>query len=89
MCRILLSRTLTIVLNIFSADLTELAQSNLIESKNRMVKRYLKHFGLKNVYQADYLDGTNFYTKGDLEECPRIEGTINYSTITLLVLSNK
>ena len=63
-------------------------QSNLIESKNSLVKRYLKSLGLINVYKADYLVGTNFYARGDLEKCPWIEDETNYSTRTSLGFNN-
>jgi transposase-like protein len=44
-------------------------QSNFIESKNSAVKRILPKFGLKNVYQYDYLVGTNLLASGDMDKC--------------------
>ena len=44
-------------------------QSNFIEAKNSLVKRFLPNLGLKNVYQYDYLLGTYLYAKNDMEEC--------------------
>lgn len=44
-------------------------QSNFIEAKNIIVKRYLPNLGLKNVYQYDYLLGTFLYANNDMQEC--------------------
>ena len=44
-------------------------QSNLIESKNSVVKRLINKPGLKNVYQRDYLLGTHLLARGEIEEC--------------------
>jgi hypothetical protein len=44
-------------------------QFNFIESKNSVVKRNLSKFGLKNVYQYDYLLGANLFASGDMDEC--------------------
>ena len=63
-------------------------QSNLIESKNSLVKRYLQSLGLKNIYQADYLLGANLYARGDMEECPWNEDITNYSVRTTLGFNN-
>ena len=63
-------------------------QSNLIESKNSLVKRYLKSLGLKTVYQADYLLGVNLYARGDMEECPWNEDITNYSVRNSLGFNN-
>jgi len=63
-------------------------QSNLIESKNSLIKRYLKSIGLKNVYQADYLLGANLYARGDMEECPWNEDITNYSVRNSLGFNN-
>ena len=81
--------SLKIILNVtFEIMNGGFIQSNLIESKNSLVKRYLKSLGLKNVYQADYLVGTNFYARRDMEECPWIEDETNYSTRTSLGFNN-
>ena len=63
-------------------------QSNLIESKNSVIKRYLKPLGLKNVYQADYLVGATFYARGDMEKCPWSEDLTNYPIRTSLGFNN-
>ena len=44
-------------------------QSNFIESKNSVVKRFLFRIGLKTIYQYDYLLGANLFSKGDMKEC--------------------
>lgn len=44
-------------------------QSNLIEVKNSVVKRLINNIGLKTVYQYDYLLGTHFLARGDMDEC--------------------
>ena len=44
-------------------------QSNFIESKNSVVKRFLFRIGLKNIYQYDYLLGANLLSKGEMKEC--------------------
>lgn len=48
-------------------------QSNFIESKNSIVKRFLPNLGLKNVYQYDYLLGAFLYSKNDMESCYWVE----------------
>ena len=63
-------------------------QSNLIESKNSLLKRYLDVLGLKDVYQADYLTGTIFYARGDMEECPWREDISNYPVRASLGFNN-
>ena len=44
-------------------------QSNFIESKNSVVKRFLFNIGLKNIYQYDYLLGANLFSNGDMKDC--------------------
>ena len=63
-------------------------QSNLIESKNSLVKRYLKSLGLKTIYQADYILAVNLYARGDMEECPWKEDITNHSVRNSLGFNN-
>ena len=44
-------------------------QSNLIEAKNSIVKRLISNIGLKSVYQYDFLLGTHFLARGDIDKC--------------------
>ena len=44
-------------------------QSNLIESKNSIVKRLINNIVLKSVYQYDHLLGTHYLARSDMDKC--------------------
>ena len=44
-------------------------QSNLIESKNSLIKRILNKNSLKKVYQYEYITGAIFLGRKDVEKC--------------------
>lgn len=80
-----ISKILTTTYNVMGGSYI---QSNLIESKNAIIKRLIKKIGLKNVYQFDYLLGTHLYANGDIIKLPWESNGLNVNFSSNLGFTN-